>query len=273
MLERLQKKSEIIRKRNKRQENRIKILKNNLSESVKKLESMVTSDITEKLKANNVPDYQQVIIKEILAATKIFIKISIVKESLSKSTTMYNDKKTKKHPHETQKNVKKTATAERIEREQFRANMILNYAEHLLPVVPKDKFKNPLLRYYNFIKFGVQINSNSYNPIEQNTVDRIVCSLPPKYQSSPLLLTLIKDLINEYEITSKKSIIHIGFGDLYDDHEDLSLVATPIKKELRETAHLWKKSIEHSRLNLEQNILQLNPIIIQMIKLWNENYK
>ena len=71
MLERLQKKSEIIRKRNKRQENRIKILKNNLSESVKKLESMVTSDITEKLKANNVPDYQQVIIKEILAATKV----------------------------------------------------------------------------------------------------------------------------------------------------------------------------------------------------------
>jgi len=74
--------------------------------------------------------------------------------------------------------------------------MVLNYAEHLLPVVPKDKFKNPLLRYYNFIKFGVQINSNSYTPIEQNTVNRIVCSLPPKYQSSPLLLTLTEDLIN-----------------------------------------------------------------------------
>lgn len=71
MLERLQIKSEIIRKRNKRQENKIKILKNDLSESVKKLESMVTSDITEKLKANNVPEYQQVIIKEILAATKV----------------------------------------------------------------------------------------------------------------------------------------------------------------------------------------------------------
>jgi len=69
MLERLQKKSEIIRKRNKRQENRIKIFKNDLSESDKKLESMVTSDITEK--ANNVPEYQQVIIKEILAATKV----------------------------------------------------------------------------------------------------------------------------------------------------------------------------------------------------------
>jgi len=71
MLERLQKKSEIIRKKTKRQENRITILKNDLSESVKKLESMVTSDITEKLKANNFPDYQQVIIKEILAATKV----------------------------------------------------------------------------------------------------------------------------------------------------------------------------------------------------------
>ncbi|KAF0765907.1 Uncharacterized protein FWK35_00000640, partial [Aphis craccivora] len=37
-------------KKNKRQENRIKILKNDLSGSVKKIESMVTSDITEKLK-------------------------------------------------------------------------------------------------------------------------------------------------------------------------------------------------------------------------------
>ncbi|CAI6357081.1 unnamed protein product [Macrosiphum euphorbiae] len=186
---------------------------------------------------------------------------------------MYNEKKTNKRPHETQTNVKKTATAERIEREQFRAKMILNYAEHLLPVISKDKFKNPLLRYYNFIKFGVQINSNSYTPIEQNTVNRIMCSLPQKYQSSPLLLTLIEDLNNEHETTSKKSIIHIGFGDLYDDHEDLSFVATPIKKELRETAHLWNKSIEHSRLNLEQNTLRLNPIIVQMIKLWNEDYK
>jgi len=74
--------------------------------------------------------------------------------------------------------------------------MILNYAEHLLPVVPEDKFKYPFLRYYYFIKFGVQINSNSYTPIEQNTVNRIVCSLPTKYQSSPLVSTLKEDLIN-----------------------------------------------------------------------------
>jgi len=79
--------------------------------------------------------------------------------------------------------------------------------------------------------------------------------------------------LQEHKITSKKSIIHIGFGDLYDDREDLSFVATPIKKELRETAHLWKESIKNSRLNLEQNILQLNPLIVQMIKLWNEDYK
>lgn len=56
MLERLQKKSEIIRKK--------KLI-------VKKLESVVTSDINEILIANNVSDYQQVIIKEILAATKV----------------------------------------------------------------------------------------------------------------------------------------------------------------------------------------------------------
>jgi len=87
--------------------------------------------------------------------------------------------------------------------------MILNYAEHLLPVVSKDKFKNPLLRYYNFIKFGVQINSNSYTPIEQNTVNRIVCSLPPKYQSSPLLLTLIEDLINVSKLIHNDTFEHI----------------------------------------------------------------
>jgi len=80
-----------------------------------------------------------------------------------------------------------------------------------LPVISKDKFKNPLLRYYNFIKFGVQINSNSYTPIEQNTVNRIVCSLPPKYQSSPLLLALIEDLINVSKLSHNDTFENILF--------------------------------------------------------------
>lgn len=88
--------------------------------------------------------------------------------------------------------------------------MILNYAEHLLPVIPKDKFKNPLLRYDNFIKFGVHINSNSYAPIDQNTVDKIVCSLPTKYRLSPLLLTLKDDLMNVSKYTHNENILFCG---------------------------------------------------------------
>jgi hypothetical protein len=80
---------------------------------------------------------------------------------------------------------------ERI-KQGFYAKLILDYTEHLLPVVPMDKFKEPLLDFYNFIKFAVEIKSNNYTPIEQNTVNRIVCSLPTKYQTSPL----IEDLIN-----------------------------------------------------------------------------
>lgn len=71
ILEILQKKSMVIRKTNKCQENKIKILKNNLPESVKKLETIGISDITEKLEANSGPQYQQDIIKEILGATKV----------------------------------------------------------------------------------------------------------------------------------------------------------------------------------------------------------
>lgn len=72
VLDRLRKKSEVIKKKNKRQENKIKILQNDLSESVKKMKTVEINDITDKLVTNNVPQYQQVIIQEIIGATKVW---------------------------------------------------------------------------------------------------------------------------------------------------------------------------------------------------------
>jgi len=78
--------------------------------------------------------------------------------------------------------------------------------------------------------------------------------------------------LKEHKKTLKQSTIQIAFNDLYKDHKKL-LVDTPAKIELRETAHLCNESINHSRLNLEKKILQFNPIIVQMMKLWNEDFK
>lgn len=82
---------------------------------------------------------------------------------------------------------------ERTEREKFRKNMILNYAEHLLPA--KEKFKDPLIQYYYFIKFGSHIDSY-YTPIVNKTIKRIFNRIPEKYQYLELYSTLKVELMN-----------------------------------------------------------------------------
>lgn len=84
------------------------------------------------------------------------------------------------------------ATKKRIAAEEFRTNVILNYASHLLP---KEKFKNPLIRYNFFIKYGSHIDSDCYTPISQRTMDRIVNSLPVELQCLPSIKALKKEVI------------------------------------------------------------------------------
>lgn len=83
--------------------------------------------------------------------------------------------------------------------EEFRTNVILNYAAHLLP---KEKFKNPLIRYHFFIKYGCHIDSNCYTPISEKVMDRMVRSLPVHLQYSPSLGALKKEVfrVSKYNI-------------------------------------------------------------------------
>lgn len=89
------------------------------------------------------------------------------------------------------------ATQNRVEREKFRANMVVNYAEHLFSVTgPEDKSKNPLLKHYYFINTGALVNANCYTPISPAAMGRIVGHLSNAHQSSPFLPPLKDEIIS-----------------------------------------------------------------------------
>lgn len=83
------------------------------------------------------------------------------------------------------------ATIERQKREQYRAEMVLNKTQ----LFPVEKFKNPLLKYRYFIKFGDEINWKYYTPLTQSMVDRIMRYLSKEHQSSMFLPALKEELM------------------------------------------------------------------------------
>lgn len=63
-------------------------------------------------------------------------------------------------------------------------------------MVPEETFKNPLLKYYYFIKYGAENDFQCYTPIKQKTVDNIIGLLPKKFHSLPFLLEVKEEFIN-----------------------------------------------------------------------------
>lgn len=102
------------------------------------------------------------------------------------------------------------ATKNRVEREKFRANMVVNYAEHLFPATgPEDKSKNPLLKHYYFVNTGAQVNARCYSSIGSAAMDRIVGLLSIEYQSSPFLPPLKEEIASvSSELTFGRMIGH-----------------------------------------------------------------
>lgn len=84
------------------------------------------------------------------------------------------------------------ATLERIKREQSRTEMVLNGDKLLFPV---EKFKNPLLKYRFFIKYGDEINWKCYTQLDQKGMDRIMRYLTKELQSSPFLPLLKEEIM------------------------------------------------------------------------------
>lgn len=84
-----------------------------------------------------------------------------------------------------------------MELEKFRANLILNYGEHLL-LGPVEKFKKPLLKYRHFITHGTRIDSDCCTLIEQGTMHKIIRYVPTKLQSfsSQYVQTIIEEIID-----------------------------------------------------------------------------
>lgn len=81
-----------------------------------------------------------------------------------------------------------------MERENFCRNMILNYAEHILP--KKQRFKNPLIQYYYLIKYAIQIDTHLYMPIGKGMMKRIVDRIPIEYHRMNSFSTLKVELMN-----------------------------------------------------------------------------
>ncbi|VVC27190.1 Hypothetical protein CINCED_3A023641 [Cinara cedri] len=158
-----------------------------------------------------------------------------------------------------------------MEREKFRRNMILNYAEHLLPA--KQRFKDPLIQYYYFIKYGIQIDTQLYTPIGKGMMKRIIDRIPKEYQQMNLFSTLKVEMMNEYLSWSKNVIVRIGSIDLYEPQDDFSSINSPFRAEIRKNNPLWAKSIKFAKSSIEKNLQQLNPIIVKMIASWYKDFR
>lgn len=65
----------------------------------------------------------------------------------------------------------------------------------------------------------------------------------------------------------------IAVTDFYEIHGDLPSLTTSTKEELRKNAPLWREAINQAKICNRQNTLQLNPIIIQITKMWYNDYE
>lgn len=71
----------------------------------------------------------------------------------------------------------------------------------------------------------------------------------------------------------KEAVVAYSLQDAYSMQNQLLVLDTPLRKELRKDSLLWKKSMLRATSFLQNNLHQANPLIAEMIKLWHRDFE
>lgn len=71
----------------------------------------------------------------------------------------------------------------------------------------------------------------------------------------------------------KEAVVAYSLNDVYTMHNQLPVLDTPFRKELRQDSALRKKSMMRSAFFLRENLHQANPLVAEMIKIWYRDFE